>query len=129
MVKCKKFELLLIEDVVIFNRREVKMEAEININFRKAFELVINGYEGKYSNDKDDPGGETYKGIARNMNKDFEGWGIIDNLRGNGNFPESLEGDNLLQSYVRDFYKKNYWDKFMGDKMVLHRTDGEEGSI
>jgi len=50
------------------------MEAEININFRKAFELVINGYEGKYSNDKDDPGGETYKGIARNMNKDFEGW-------------------------------------------------------
>ena len=67
------------------------MEAEININFRKAFELVINGYERKYSNDKDDPGGETYKGIARNMNKDFEGWGIIDNLRGNGNFPESLE--------------------------------------
>ena len=53
------------------------MEAEININFRKAFELVINGYEGKYSNDKDDPGGETYKGIARNKNKDFEGWGII----------------------------------------------------
>jgi len=24
------------------------MEAEININFRKAFELVINEYEGKY---------------------------------------------------------------------------------
>ena len=24
------------------------MEAEININFRKAFELVINGYEGEY---------------------------------------------------------------------------------
>jgi lysozyme family protein len=93
------------------------MEAETNINFRKAFEAVINGFEGKYSNDKDDPGGETYKGIARNINKDFEGWGIIDRLRESGNFPKSLEGNDLLQSYVKDFYKKNYWDKFMGDRL------------
>src|ERR1035437_8130812 len=104
MVKCKKFELLLIEDVVIFNRREVKMEAEININFRKAFELVINGYEGKYSNDKDDPGGETYKGIARNMNKNFEGWNIIDSQRERNNFPEILESDSKLQQSVMNFY-------------------------
>ena len=93
------------------------MEAKTNINFRKAFDAVINGFEGKYANDKDDPGGETYKGISRNMNKDFEGWGIIDNLRGNRNFPGVLEGINLLQTYVMDFYKINYWDKFLGDKL------------
>ena len=93
------------------------MEAEININFRKAFELVINGYEGKYSNDKDDPGGETYKGIARNINKDFEGWKIIDNCRGGNNFPNILETNDILQGLVMNFYKINYWDKFMGDKM------------
>jgi len=96
---------------------EADMETGTNINFRKAFDAIINGFEGKYSNDKDDPGGETYKGIARNMNKDFEGWGIIDSQRGNRNFPEVLEGDNLLQLYVLNFYKKNYWDKFMGDKL------------
>ena len=59
-----------------------KMETGTDINFKKAFEAVINGFEGKYSNNKDNPGGETYKGIARNMNKDFEGWRIIDNYRG-----------------------------------------------
>jgi lysozyme family protein len=93
------------------------MEAKGNMNFSKAFNAVINGFEGKYSNDGDDPGGETYKGIARNMNKDFEGWGIIDNLRGDRNFPAVLEVINLLQTYVMDFYKVNYWDKFMGDKL------------
>ena len=93
------------------------MEAEININFRKAFELVINRYEGKYSNDKDDPGGETYKGIARNMNKDFEGWNIIDSQRERNNFPEILESDSKLQQSVMNFYKMNYWDKFWGDKV------------
>jgi lysozyme family protein len=93
------------------------METGTNINFRKAFDSIINGFEGKYVNDKDDPGGETYKGIARNMNRDFEGWGIIDSQRGSRNFPEVLEGDNLLQLYVLNFYKKNYWDKFMGDKL------------
>jgi lysozyme family protein len=93
------------------------MVAEININFRKAFELVINGYEGKYSNDKDDPGGETYKGIARKMNKNFEGWNIIDSQRERNNFPEILESDSKLQQSVMNFYKMNYWDKFWGDKV------------
>ncbi|MDR3667467.1 MAG: glycosyl hydrolase 108 family protein [Ignavibacteriaceae bacterium] len=93
------------------------MGTNINTSFGKAFNTVINGFEGKYGNDKDDPGGETYKGIARNINKDFEGWGIIDNLRGDKNFPGVLEGINLLQTYVMDFYKINYWDKFLGDKL------------
>jgi len=98
-------------------RKEADMEAETDINFVKAFGAIINGFEGKYSNDKDDPGGETYKGIARNMNGSFAGWEIIDRQRGCKNFPLILESDNQLQSYVMDFYKKNYWDKFMGDKL------------
>jgi lysozyme family protein len=93
------------------------MEAETNINFKKAFEAVINGFEGKYGFDKDDPGGETYKGVARNMNRDFEGWKIIDGLRGNKDFPEVLESNIPLQASIMDFYKKNYWDKFIGDKL------------
>ncbi len=33
-------------------------------NFNNAFNLVLKN-EGSYSNDPDDPGGETYKGISR----------------------------------------------------------------
>jgi lysozyme family protein len=93
------------------------MEAESNTSFKKAFEVVINGFEGRYSNDNDDPGGETYKGIARNMNKNFEGWNIIDRLRKEKNFPGILEMNSELQKIVMDFYKTHYWDKFMGDQL------------
>ena len=58
------------------------METETESSFKRAFRLIIEGYEGNYSNDKDDPGGETYKGISRNMNKDWEGWKIIDSYKG-----------------------------------------------
>ena len=100
------------------------METEINMKFRMAYESVVNGFEGMYANDKDDPGGETYKGIARNKNKDFEGWKIIDGLRGNKDFPEVLERENALQGSVMEFYKKNYWDKFKGD--YIGEETGEE---
>ncbi len=33
--------------------------------YDKAFSKVM-GHEGGYSHDSDDPGGETYRGIARN---------------------------------------------------------------
>jgi hypothetical protein len=39
-------------------RKDTDMEAGIYINFRKAFNSIVNGFEGKYPNDKDDPGGE-----------------------------------------------------------------------
>ena len=47
------------------------METVTESSFKRAFKLIIEVFEGKYSNDADDPGGETYKGISRNMNKDF----------------------------------------------------------
>jgi lysozyme family protein len=100
------------------------METSTESSFKRAFKLIIEGYEGNYSNDKDDPGGETYRGISRNMNKDWEGWKIIDSYKGKKYYPELLGGDKNLQALVPDFYKKNYWDGFEGD--VLGEETGAE---
>src|ERR1035438_7110103 len=97
---------------------------EIVIGVDPMLSTFVEVYEGEYSNDKDDPGGETYKGISRNMNKDFEGWKIIDSYKGRKNYPELLKTDDKLQSLVLDFYKKNYWDKFEGD--AFDDETGEE---
>jgi lysozyme family protein len=64
--------------------------------FRKAYEVVIK-YEGGYANHPNDPGGETYKGIARRMYPDWAGWQYIDQKKP---VPEEL---------VIDFYYRRFW--------------------
>ena len=49
-------------------------------DFNQAFQLVI-AHEGGYVNDPDDPGGETYKGVARKIHSKWEGWQNIDILK------------------------------------------------
>ncbi len=72
--------------------------------------------EGNYSNDKDDPGGETYKGISRRNWPGWHGWDIIDNyFRVFSNNPSEINAALAkipsLQLLVQHFYKENYWDK------------------
>ncbi len=76
-------------------------------NFEKAFEFMIKN-EGGYilHKVKGDRGGQTYAGIARNFWGNWEGWEIIDN--------DDMENP-ALTGFVRDFYKKNFWDKIKGD--------------
>jgi lysozyme family protein len=100
------------------------METETESSFKRAFKQIIEVFEGKYSNDADDPGGETYKGISRKMNENFEGWKIIDKYKGGKNYPNILEEDKNLAGMVEGFYKKNYWDQFQGDD--LGEETGEE---
>jgi lysozyme family protein len=42
-------------------------------DFKQAYQLVLQN-EGGYVNDPNDPGGETYKGVARNIYI-VTGWG------------------------------------------------------
>ena len=44
--------------------------------FKIAFQKTLL-HEGNYSNDPSDLGGETYKGIARNIHSSWSGWRII----------------------------------------------------
>jgi lysozyme family protein len=83
--------------------------------YDEAYKETMN-LEGGYANSKDDKGGETYCGIARNFHPSWEGWEFIDNIKlsqniNNGKyFPE-------LESKVKKFYKICFWDVFKGDKI------------
>ena len=76
-------------------------------DFRKALEHVLRN-EGGYVNDPDDPGGETYKGIARKMNPQWKGWPLID---------KRDFSNPMLEKLVSDFYRDNYWTPIKGDSI------------
>jgi lysozyme family protein len=84
--------------------------------FVDAYSITMH-HEGGYVNDPDDVGGETYKGIARRYNPDWEGWGIVDMEKSKEDFPKCLEFDESLQRSVKTFYKQRYFDPFVGDEM------------
>ncbi len=83
-------------------------------DFHKAYKLTRE-FEGGYSNNPADAGGETYKGIARNRQSRWKGWKIVDQLRRQANFPKNLDGNQELQGLVHEMYKKEYWDSMKLD--------------
>jgi lysozyme family protein len=85
-------------------------------DFKTALALTLKA-EGGYGNDPQDPGGETYKGIARKMNSKWAGWTRIDSLKGRSNFPRCLDDDEELKAQIESFYEVNYWDRINGDKI------------
>lgn len=86
-------------------------------NFDEAFEETMKA-EGGYGNDPQDPGGDTYKGIARKMNPKWQGWVTIDLKKKQSNFPRSLDSFVELQDLVKDFYRTNYWHRVAGDDIT-----------
>ena len=85
-------------------------------DFKTALQLVL-ANEGSYGNDADDPGGETYKGVARKIFPKWEGWVKIDLLKRQTAFPGNLENDQDLQRDLENFYRANFWDKLNGDQI------------
>ena len=78
-------------------------------DFKKSFDEIIK-FEGEYSNDPDDLGGETFMGISRIHHPDWAGWGILKN--------EKIDKNSfLLVDLVKNFYKTNYWNRFLGDNI------------
>jgi lysozyme family protein len=67
-------------------------------------------WEGGYSNNPADSGGETYKGISRRNWPKWEGWKIVDSSKGYPDFSLCLDKNLGLQGLVVDFYHKNFWD-------------------
>lgn len=74
--------------------------------FPGAFDAMIKR-EGGFvlHNVAGDRGGATYAGIARNMNPRWAGWEAID------------RGETPATSLVREFYKREYWDRVRGDDL------------
>jgi lysozyme family protein len=82
-------------------------------NFENAFQLMI-AHEGGYVNDADDPGGETYKGVARKIFSKWDGWVKIDMLKRQSDFPANLDKDTELQEAISDFYEVQFWNRICG---------------
>lgn len=66
-------------------------------------------WEGGYSNNPSDSGGETYRGISRVNWPNWNGWNYIDIERSDPHFPQCLDTNLGLQGNVIDFYRQNYW--------------------
>ena len=84
--------------------------------FEHALQLLLQ-HEGGYVDDPDDPGGETYKGIARKKQPEWIGWTTIDRAKKLPGFPASLEDIPNLQTEIFRFYKAIFWDKVGGDRI------------
>ena len=70
------------------------------------------GYEGKYVDDPDDKGGETYKGISRVKWPKWEGWKLIDMIKkhfAKEKWNQQMNANQGLQNLVQQFYLENYW--------------------
>ena len=82
-------------------------------NFTESYKITRQR-EGGYTNDPDDTGGETYKGISRKNFPGWAGWQQVDALKAtNANkasINDILEKNNVLQELVLNFYKKEFWD-------------------
>lgn len=81
--------------------------------FIDAYKKVLNN-EGIYSNDPDDAGGETYKGISRKANPNWDGWISIDAIKKAHptTFKGILKKTPELEKNVQELYKDKYWDCF-----------------
>lgn len=87
------------------------------------FEGYILNKKVGYVNDKDDSGGETIGGIARNIWPNWTGWEIIDVAKKVPGFPNNLVGNMKLYGLLLIFYKINFWDKIGGD-FIASQTIG-----
>lgn len=84
-------------------------------DFSLAIEKVLNN-EGGYSDHPEDKGGETYKGISRIHNPNWQGWKIIDKEKHTAGFKQRLQHNDNLKSQVHSLYRQRYWDPLNADK-------------
>lgn len=82
-------------------------------DFKTAYKK-IEAAEGSYCFDPDDAGGETYKGISRKANPNWDGWISIDAIKKAHptTFKGILKKTPELEKKVQDLYKDKYWDCF-----------------
>lgn len=81
-------------------------------SFIKCIERVFE-HEGFYSNVTGDRGGETYRGIARNIHRHWSGWLIVDQYKMKHGFIKRNEEikNERLDAMVLKFYFNTYWKK------------------
>lgn len=79
------------------------------VDFDSALAVTL-AFEGLYSNDPNDPGGETFRGISRARHSRWCGWQAIDRAKCVPSFPDNLSEDSALEQRVAEFYRVRFWD-------------------
>jgi len=82
-----------------------------------SFWPVLLKAEGYYANKKNDSGGETWMGIARNYWPSWEGWKIVDSYKSSPDFPKIMRQDGNLLKMVQAFYRVHFWAAIAGDQI------------
>lgn len=97
-------------------------------NFEIAFKRTVNS-EGGYGNHPNDKGGETYMGISRRAYPNAKIWEIIDKVdkkgKTNKQISAELKKNTWLTHYIKEIYKKEYWNKFELDKLKSQKMANE----
>lgn len=77
--------------------------------FKKCIKVILEN-EGGYVWDKDDDGGETYRGVARDFHPDWAGWQIIDDYKEEVeiHWNEIINNSNLNNMVIEFYYEKFY---------------------
>jgi len=90
-------------------------------SFSAYYPLLV-AHEGGYCNYQLDPGGETYRGIARGQNPQWSGWPTIDAVKRQLNLPahvpqnqwhllnNALGSNAPLHAAIERFYEANFWN-------------------
>lgn len=91
--------------------------------YAKRYE-ISNANPNGYVDNPFDRGGETFYGIARDKNPDWDGWPLIDTLK---KYSYNLKNVSLsiLTLRVREFYKDRYWDAILGYRIRNQRIANE----
>jgi len=74
-------------------------------------------HEGGYVWDPDDPGGETFRGIAREYWPKWRGWQVIDAAKTGVEWRRGVEEDPQLFNLVKSFYRERFWEPIQGDRI------------
>lgn len=86
-------------------------------SFNEAYFITMNNEKG-YSNDSLDVGGETYLGISRKFNSEWQGWLIIDEIKSQRKLKHcEVIDDGKLKKLHKDFVRQKYWNEIQGDKI------------
>jgi lysozyme family protein len=93
-------------------------------DFARSLRKVL-AWEGAYSRDPRDPGGETYRGISRRYHQEWRGWEIVDSAKHMAAFPAGLDHMAALSNLVEEFYRTRYWDGFCGDDLPSQKLADE----
>jgi lysozyme family protein len=92
------------------------------------FEIALSKtlkHEGLYSNDKNDFGGETFRGISRRYHPMWEGWKIIDKLTSHTQLSGRLKKHADLNMAVSKFYQEHFWHPLCAEQINSQKIANE----